>query len=42
MVARSGFGSPLPIQSAVQVFVIQNAVAHDEVLGPLWQKRREF
>jgi len=29
-------------QSAVQAFVIQNAVAHDEVLGPLWQKRREF
>jgi pimeloyl-ACP methyl ester carboxylesterase len=26
----------------VQALIIQNAVAHDDGLGPLWQKRREF
>jgi pimeloyl-ACP methyl ester carboxylesterase len=26
----------------VQALIIQDAVTHDEGLGPLWQKRREF
>jgi pimeloyl-ACP methyl ester carboxylesterase len=37
-----GFRLTITHPERVQAFVIQNAVAHDEGLGPLWQKRREF
>jgi len=37
-----GFRLAIAHPERVQAFIIQNAVAHDEGLGPLWQKRREF
>jgi pimeloyl-ACP methyl ester carboxylesterase len=37
-----GFRLAIAHPERVRAFVIQNAVAHDEGLGPLWQKRREF
>ena len=37
-----GFRLAMAHPERVQAFIIQNAVAHDEGLGPLWQKRREF
>jgi pimeloyl-ACP methyl ester carboxylesterase len=37
-----GFRLALAHPERISAFVIQNAVAHDEGLGPLWQKRREF
>jgi len=42
------YGGPVGFRLAtahperVDTLIIQNAVAHDEGLGPLWQKRREF
>ncbi len=42
------YGGPVGMRLAVahpervQALVIQNAVAHEDGLGPLWQKRREF
>ena len=42
------YGGPIGFRLAtahperVRALIIQNAVAHDEGLGPLWQKRREF
>ena len=42
------YGGPVGLRVAiahperVQAFIIQNAVAHDEGLGPLFRKRREF
>jgi pimeloyl-ACP methyl ester carboxylesterase len=42
------YGGPVGFRLAaahperVQAFIIQNAVAHEDGLGPLWQKRREF
>ena len=40
--ARWGSGSQSHIPSDVHALVIQNAVAHEDGLGPLWEKRREF
>lgn len=37
-----GFRLAIAHPERVQAFVIQNAVAHEDGLGPLWQKRREF
>jgi pimeloyl-ACP methyl ester carboxylesterase len=37
-----GFRLALAHPERVEALVIQNAVAHEEGLGPLWQKRREF
>ena len=37
-----GFRLALAHPERVQAFVIQNAVAHEDGLGPLWQKRREY
>lgn len=37
-----GFRLAIAHPERVLAFIIQNAVAHDEGLGPLWQKRREF
>jgi pimeloyl-ACP methyl ester carboxylesterase len=37
-----GFRLAISHPERVQALIIQNAVAHDEGLGPLWQKRREF
>jgi pimeloyl-ACP methyl ester carboxylesterase len=37
-----GFRLMLAHPERLQALIIQNAVAHDEGLGPLWQKRREF
>jgi pimeloyl-ACP methyl ester carboxylesterase len=37
-----GFRLAIAHPERVQALIIQNAVAHDEGLGPLWQKRREF
>jgi pimeloyl-ACP methyl ester carboxylesterase len=37
-----GFRLAITLPERVQAFIIQNAVAHEEGLGPLWQKRREF
>jgi pimeloyl-ACP methyl ester carboxylesterase len=37
-----GFRLAIAHPERVRAFVIQNAVAHDDGLGPLWQKRREF
>ncbi len=37
-----GFRLALAHPERVQALVIQNAVAHEDGLGPLWQKRREF
>jgi pimeloyl-ACP methyl ester carboxylesterase len=42
------YGGPVGFRLAaahperVQAFIIQNAVAHEDGLGPLWQQRREF
>jgi pimeloyl-ACP methyl ester carboxylesterase len=42
------YGGPVGLRLAVarpervQAFIIQNAVSHEDGLGPLWQKRREF
>jgi pimeloyl-ACP methyl ester carboxylesterase len=42
------YGGPVGFRLAIahpqraQALIIQNAVAHDKGLGPLWQKRREF
>jgi pimeloyl-ACP methyl ester carboxylesterase len=42
------YGGPVGMRMAiahperVKAFVIQNAVFHEDGLGPLWQKRREF
>jgi pimeloyl-ACP methyl ester carboxylesterase len=42
------YGSPIGFRLAlahperVEALVIQNAVAHEDGLGPLWQKRREY
>jgi pimeloyl-ACP methyl ester carboxylesterase len=37
-----GFRLAIAHPERVQAFIIQNAVAHEEGLGPLWQTRREF
>src|SRR5208283_2523108 len=37
-----GFRLAIAHPERVQAFIIQNAVAHNEGLSPLWQKRREF
>ena len=37
-----GFRLALAHPERVQALVIQNAVAHDDGLGPLWEKRRAF
>jgi pimeloyl-ACP methyl ester carboxylesterase len=37
-----GFRLAIAHPERVRAFIIQNAVAHDEGLSPLWQKRREF
>jgi len=37
-----GFRLAIAHPERVRAFIIQNAVAHDDGLGPLWQKRREF
>jgi pimeloyl-ACP methyl ester carboxylesterase len=37
-----GFRLALAHPERVRAFVIQNAVAHEDGLGPLWEKRREF
>jgi pimeloyl-ACP methyl ester carboxylesterase len=37
-----GFRLILAHPEHLQALVIQNAVAHEDGLGPLWQKRREF
>src|SRR6202790_2808363 len=37
-----GFRLAVAHPERVQGFIIQNAVAHEEGLSPLWQKRREF
>jgi pimeloyl-ACP methyl ester carboxylesterase len=37
-----GFRLAIAHPERVRAFVIQNAVAHEDGLGPLWQKRREF
>src|SRR6266404_4280700 len=37
-----GFRLAVAHPERVQAFIIQNAVAHEEGLSPLWQKRREF
>jgi pimeloyl-ACP methyl ester carboxylesterase len=37
-----GFRLAVAHPERVQAFIIQNAVAHEDGLGPLWQKRREF
>jgi pimeloyl-ACP methyl ester carboxylesterase len=37
-----GFRLAIAHPERVEAFVIQNAVAHDEGLSSLWQKRREF
>jgi pimeloyl-ACP methyl ester carboxylesterase len=37
-----GFRLAIAHPERVRALIIQNAVAHDEGLGPLWQKRREF
>jgi pimeloyl-ACP methyl ester carboxylesterase len=42
------YGGPVRFRLAIahpariQAFIMQNAVAHDDGLGPLWQKPREF
>ena len=37
-----GFRLAIAHPERIAALVIQNAVAHDDGLGPLWQKRREF
>jgi pimeloyl-ACP methyl ester carboxylesterase len=37
-----GFRLAVAHPERVEALIIQNAVAHDDGLGPLWQKRREF
>jgi pimeloyl-ACP methyl ester carboxylesterase len=37
-----GFRLAIAHPERVQAFIIQNAVAHEDGLGPLWQTRREF
>lgn len=37
-----GFRLALAHPERVEALVIQNAVAHEDGLGPLWQKRREY
>jgi pimeloyl-ACP methyl ester carboxylesterase len=37
-----GFRLAMAHPERLQAFIIQNAVAHENGLGPLWQKRREF
>jgi pimeloyl-ACP methyl ester carboxylesterase len=37
-----GFRMAIAHPERVQALIIQNAVAHEEGLSPLWQKRREF
>jgi pimeloyl-ACP methyl ester carboxylesterase len=37
-----GFRLMLAHPERLQALIIQNAVAHEDGLGPLWQKRREF
>jgi len=37
-----GFRLALAHPERVQALIIQNAVAHEDGLGPLWEKRREF
>jgi pimeloyl-ACP methyl ester carboxylesterase len=37
-----GFRLAIAHPERVRAFIIQNAVAHEDGLGPLWQKRREF
>jgi pimeloyl-ACP methyl ester carboxylesterase len=37
-----GFRLAIAHPERVQAFIIQNAVAHEDGLGPLWQKRRDF
>jgi pimeloyl-ACP methyl ester carboxylesterase len=37
-----GFRLAIAHPDRVRALVIQNAVAHEDGLGPLWQKRREF
>jgi pimeloyl-ACP methyl ester carboxylesterase len=37
-----GFRLAIAHPERIQAFVIQNAVAHEDGLGPLWEKRREF
>jgi pimeloyl-ACP methyl ester carboxylesterase len=42
------YGGPIGLRLAlahperIEALVVQNAVAHEDGLGPLWQKRREF
>ena len=37
-----GFRMAIAHPERVRAFIIQNAAAHEDGLGPLWQKRREF
>jgi len=37
-----GFRLAIAHSERLEAFIIQNAVAHEDGLGPLWQKRREF
>jgi pimeloyl-ACP methyl ester carboxylesterase len=37
-----GFRLAMAHPERVQALIIQNAVAHEDGLGPLWQKRRDF
>lgn len=37
-----GFRMALAHPERLQALIIQNAVSHEDGLGPLWQKRREF
>ena len=37
-----GFRLAIAHPERVPALIIQNAVAHEDGLGPLWQKRREF
>jgi pimeloyl-ACP methyl ester carboxylesterase len=37
-----GFRLAMAHPERIAAFIIQNAVAHEDGLGPLWQKRREF
>ncbi|MDD0996965.1 alpha/beta hydrolase [Pseudomonas sp. TNT2022 ID1044] len=37
-----GFRMMLAHPERLQALIVQNAVAHEDGLGPLWQKRREF
>jgi pimeloyl-ACP methyl ester carboxylesterase len=37
-----GFRMMLAHPERVQALIVQNTVSHEDGLGPLWQKRREF